>query len=627
MTTASLPAPGAPRPWSRLAASPEARTVLGSVGLRLGVGALAVVIAFHYSLLTLIRDLGLDTPLAYLGLVPLIAVGVALYLPRDTTGPDIHDRQLDHIVGLPLVLAAVLAIELLPDRLSTVYWTDRLDLLALPVFVFGVSVLLFGLRSTWRYRAPIAFLFMAWSYPYTLIIERTVDATTRVTIDGLKGALSVLPFAHQASPTDDSIFNVPHGGGSFPVSIASACAGVNSMIGFIVVGVAFLTIVRRRPGRAARAAAKADGTHAHSIARSALGRKLAWLGAGLVLVWALNVVRLMIVLWAGKTWGEKVALDGLHPYIGVVMFALAIVALLLVMPFFGLELLSGTPAPRVATDAEGGTRRASRRERLAQTPRSGSRWRVSAITVVVAAVLVGVTDASFQRYELTASDLGTPRLASFDSGPTAVPGYSAAKTNDYDWVKQYFGGSSSWSRYSYQSTALAGSAITADVIDGSNLGKFNAYGIEACYTFHGYSFVAQQRVSLGGGVDGYQLSYTDPRSHSAWDVLYWVWAVKGASGHKRYERVTLLQPRGSVSDPSSLAPQSAPLKGVGSSAPQGGAVAATGANAGLFAFAQQLVAHQPVATAKPATPGTTTPGTTTPGTTTKRAIPNNGTTT
>ena len=606
MTTAPLPAPGAQRPWSRLADSAELRTVLGSVGLRLGVGALAVVVAFHYSLLTLMRDLGLDTPLAYLGLVPLIAVGVALYLPRDTSGPDIHDRQLDHIVGLPLVVAAVLAIELLPDRLSTVYWTDRLDLLALPVFVFGVSVLLFGLRSTWRYRAPIAFLFMAWSYPYTLVIERTVDTTTQVTIDGLKGALSVLPFAHQASPTDDSIFTVPHGAGSFPVSIASACAGVNSMIGFVVVGVAFLTIVRRRPGRAARAAAKATGTHAHAVAGGALGRKLAWLGVGLVLVWALNVARLMIVLWAGKTWGETVALDGLHPYIGVVMFALAIVALLLVMPFFGLELLNGTPAPRVATDDHGGTRPAAWRERLAQTPRSGGRWRISALTVVVAAVLVGVTDASFQRYELTASDLGTPRLASFDGGATVVPGYSAAKTNDYDWVKQYFGGSSTWHRYSYQSTGYASSAITADVIDGSNLGKFNAYGIEACYTFHGYSFVDQQRVSLGGGVDGYQLSYTDPRTHGSWDVLYWVWAVKGATGSKRYERVTLLQPRGTVSDPSSLAPQSAPLKGVGSSAPlQGGAVSASGTNAALYAFAQQMVAHQPVAAAKPAT-GTTT---------------------
>jgi len=559
-----------------------------TVGLRLAVGTLAVLFAYHYSLSTLIGDLGLDSPLAYLGLVPLISVGIALLLPRgQQRGPDIHDRQLDYIIGLPLVAGAVAAIEILPGRLSTVFWTNRIDLLTLPLFVFGVSVLLFGLRTTWRYRVPVVFLFLAWPLPYSTLIERTLDFTTAATIDGVKAALQLVAVATPVPNGDGSLFQVSNATKPFTVSIASACAGVNSMVGFVIVGTAFLAVVRgRRGGRAVL-------------------RKAVWLTLGLGLVWALNVLRILTVLWIGRSWGEGVAIDGFHPFIGMVTFCLAVLLILLAMPLFGLKVIAGAPRNPAAEQAKARSRVLGY---LSQRPLAAKGWRVALVAVVAAAATAGVSNSTFKHFELVAGDLGAPRLASFDEQPAVVPAYSVGQVASYDWIKRYFGGESTWNRYIYSPTGAAGGSVITDVIDGTKLKPFNAYGVEACYNFHGYDTTKEVSFDLGGGVVGHALSYRNPAQAVQWNVVYWVWPVQTKQG-KRYERVVLQQST-QGGDLGAAAPQSSPLKGVGYSAPKGGAEAqaASAAQARtqnfLIGFAKQVVTHQsPAAAARPAITG------------------------
>jgi len=58
-----------------------------------------VLLAHHYSLQTLARGLALQTPLADLALVPLIALILAwVRLRREPAPRPIHDRQVDYIV-------------------------------------------------------------------------------------------------------------------------------------------------------------------------------------------------------------------------------------------------------------------------------------------------------------------------------------------------------------------------------------------------------------------------------------------------------------------------------------------------------------------------------------------------
>src|SRR4029077_14046127 len=72
---------------------------------RVGAVLAMVLGAYHYSLLSLVQTLGLETPLAYVGLVPLIALALGAIRAR-TARPHlaIYDRQVDYIVGVPLLL-------------------------------------------------------------------------------------------------------------------------------------------------------------------------------------------------------------------------------------------------------------------------------------------------------------------------------------------------------------------------------------------------------------------------------------------------------------------------------------------------------------------------------------------
>src|SRR5579863_4634239 len=89
--------------WHR--ASNRTRTTI-QMAVLLGV----VIVAYNYSLSTLIQNAGLETPLAYVSLVPAIALALAALRARPLRPePAIHDRQVDYIVGLPLVGGALAA--------------------------------------------------------------------------------------------------------------------------------------------------------------------------------------------------------------------------------------------------------------------------------------------------------------------------------------------------------------------------------------------------------------------------------------------------------------------------------------------------------------------------------------
>jgi hypothetical protein len=246
--------------WVR--ASPQTRS-----RIQVGVLVAAVVAAYHYSLTTLVQSLNLDTPLAYIGLVPVIAAGLAALRSRPRQAePAIHDRQLDYIVGLPLLAVALATNLLLPRRLSAMFWVWRIDLLSLPFFVAGVSAVLFGVRALWRQRLAVGYLFLAWPVPYSLLLLRELGAFTGLTLDGLRTLLHVVPVATPLPSSDGSVFTVVHNGHPFSLSVVSACAGVNGMVGFLLVGLAF--------------AAAVTGPRL---------RKALWLTLGLVLLWTVSL--------------------------------------------------------------------------------------------------------------------------------------------------------------------------------------------------------------------------------------------------------------------------------------------------------------------------------------------------
>src|SRR6266540_3282283 len=126
------------------AATGRRRLLVLRVAITIGVCAGA----YHYSLTTLMSGVGQQIPLAYLALVPAISLLVAAVSCRPSPHePDIHDRYLDYIIGIPLVCGALAILVVLPVVLAAFFWYWRLDLISLPLFAAGAVALCFGSRA------------------------------------------------------------------------------------------------------------------------------------------------------------------------------------------------------------------------------------------------------------------------------------------------------------------------------------------------------------------------------------------------------------------------------------------------------------------------------------------------
>ncbi len=460
-----------------------------------------VLFAYNYSLSTLVQNAGLETPLAYVSLVPAIALALAALRARPLRPePAIHDRQVDYIVGLPLVGGALAANLLLPSRMSAMFWVWRIDLLTLPVFVAGAVAIIFGVRVLWRQKLAIGYLFLGWPYPYSSVLLRVLDAFTAATLFAIREIIRVFPVAKSVLSPDGTLFVVTHHGQSFPLSIVSACSGVNSVVGFLLIGSAFGAVVR-----------------------GPLVRKLLWLTGGMLLLWAINLARITFIFWAGQTWGEHIAVGVLHPFVGLVTFSLGVVVMMLMIRPLGMHVgIEPRPSKPQASEIE--TRPARAKANLA-VPKV-----YAAIAIVtVAAVVLGIANVGLKTYNLVADASGQPKLEAYIAAPTAPADWETHRIATYNWAKPLFGDTSIWNRYVLHSTgggALHTSIpVIADVITTPELETFSAYGVEACYQFHGYSLRDVAQVDIGGGITGQAMSYTSQRNGS-WSIVYWIIPVK-----------------------------------------------------------------------------------------------------
>ncbi|MCU1453699.1 MAG: Exosortase/archaeosortase family protein [Acidimicrobiales bacterium] len=500
-----------PAAW-RPTVTPEGRAAARTARMT-AICLAAIVLAYHYSFTTLVRTLSVETPLAYLGLVP--AISLVLIARRSRLArfePPIHDRQVDWIVGLPLLLASVMMSVLLPVQMSSMFWVWRVDLLTLPVFVAGVITLLFGVRTLWRFRLPIAFLLLAWPVPYTRVLLHQLDAFTGLTLVGVRLALRVVPVAHVIPRSDGSLFQIPFGSKGFPVSVASACSGANGVVGYALVGGAFLTEVRGRRLL-----------------------KVLWLLVGMALIWVLNVLRIIAIFAAGRQWGQAVAIDALHPVLGLVLFNVGVLAMFLLLGRFRLSLAAHDAA------SEGS---APRPEPGFVPPAAVPRTRLAVSVVVAIGLLSGVANSSLRDFDRVANLDGSPRISSFIVRPARPLGWRATKVAQYTWAKRFFGGSSDWWRFDYSwdgrthSPFSTRTHIVADVISTGDASTLATYGVEACYQFHGYRVRSVRTVDLKG-VLATVISYYNSSIHADWTSVSWNWPVATPHG-VRFERVTLM---------------------------------------------------------------------------------------
>lgn len=489
---------------------PGIRRVGSLLGPLLAVAA--TISAYHYSLVSLARGLTLQTPLAYLGLVPIGALLLAaakIAYERDLELPPLRlDFVLGRLLGVLFIGIATTLVLLVP--LSVSFWLLRVDLLSLPIFVAGVVMLLYGVRQSWRLRAPILFLVLAWPVPYLPIIGRLLEWSTEATIRAVSSVTAVVPIAQYAGR--EGIFFIEHGD-RFALSVASACAGVNSVIGFAILGGAVAVVVQGR-----------------------IWRRLAWVATGVVVVWLLNVLRIVVILAAGRLLGQSAALDILHPVAGLVVFNIAVIGMLIALRRFGLEIGPARAAPTVTPPTTASAV-------VLPLWSRGVRSVAVMMAIIVAAAGLGYVNSTFARYEPLTNGLAEPQVGALNVEVVSEIGYTTDFVASYGHARPYFGERSSWDRVRITPGAQAPMSSSAPVyiddVRTDDAGALAAYGLEACYRFHGYLIESATTVDVGAAVPAQLINYHNPKQGRDWSGVAWEWPFQGRNGLVRYERVVI----------------------------------------------------------------------------------------
>src|SRR5436305_889159 len=142
------------------------------IGLTLG--------AFAYSYGQLAPLAGSESPESVLLLIPLAAfvlIGRALF----DVAPRSDEAAINAVFAAPLLVVLAALMIWLPAKLSYFYWVYRLDLLAVPFFVGGAIIMLFGIPAFWRARSGIAVLLLGWPPLLDSLIREVSDPLAHTT--------------------------------------------------------------------------------------------------------------------------------------------------------------------------------------------------------------------------------------------------------------------------------------------------------------------------------------------------------------------------------------------------------------------------------------------------------------
>ena len=497
---------------------------------------IATIVAYHFTLSSFFDFLSRDTPLAYLPLLPLFCIGIAIVTAKryGTARKPIQDRQIDFLIGVPVIIVALALITIAPAIASAYYWTDRADVVSLALFAFGATTLAYGITWAWRLRASFVFLLLMWPALYLHLLSSVLQKFADWTNAALALLVVHLPFGVSlGAPGSGTVIVNPQHAAPVSIVISSACSGANSVLGFALIGGAILTTMGG--GR---------------------GRKLLWWISGMALCFVFNLLRLLSIVGLSALGQSTFALGGYHAVIGLILFAIAVVVMLYALPLFGLHpresVMDPSAAPRPAAPppnlSEMVTQSVTTTSPMsvmspppaapavkAPKPRRVRR-RVAIGLVCTFTAIVALADHGLQPYAAFEDGTGAPTVHPF--GVNSAPsGWQIQQIAEYPWVTQYFGENATWFRY-LVSRPGSTNVSYADVILTDDKGSLDTYSVQNCFLFHNYDVRTAERMDLGNGVVGLLLNYSDPSTNSRWATMSWAWPVNN-KGETYYERINL----------------------------------------------------------------------------------------
>jgi exosortase/archaeosortase family protein len=237
--------------------------------------------------LGLLRGLSGDLPAAYAGIALLTAVAVAVL------------AKARHSPATTPTIAAGCAAAVAMGLMAPAFPGARLDVVAVVVITMTLAIAL-GKHGALGWIGALSFL--AWPPLHTDLIGRHLAGFTSWTVWAVHQSDRAFGFATRQGRT--SAFAVVHDGKTSILDVALSCSGANGLAATVIFGIAIL-----------------------ALSPAPLPRRLMWLLVGLAAQWVANVVRIMVIFWVAKRWGVRVAIDDVHPIIGLVTFIAILVAM------------------------------------------------------------------------------------------------------------------------------------------------------------------------------------------------------------------------------------------------------------------------------------------------------------
>jgi exosortase len=259
------------------------------------VTVLGAIIAIYLQDLTIIVSDALQSEITnYILAIPFILLYL-IYRKRrmlrtvmafESQSQPKQTRHIPTIAGVLLCTAA-----------TTLYWYGSYTftplehhMITLPVFVAGLTLILFNLQTLRQLAFPIAFLFFLTPPPAEILytLGSTLSVISSEASHNIVKAFGI-PSTLSSEYGNPTIMITRPDGTSIPFAIDIACSGIYSLIGFLI----FATFIAY-------------------ITRDKTWKKATIFLIGLPLIYALNIVRITIILLIGYYYGEQPALQIFH---------------------------------------------------------------------------------------------------------------------------------------------------------------------------------------------------------------------------------------------------------------------------------------------------------------------------
>lgn len=266
-----------------------------------------ILIVYGHDLQILFNESVQNETLSYILLIPILA-GILAYMKKDTVKASLALRKqarlsmadyADELVGLTLCLVAFL-----------VYWYGSFTfyaleyhLLSLPIFILGITLVLFNLKTMIALIYPTLFLFFLVPPPSDFLYNiggALAGISTHASFTLLKAMHLPVTLSTSLGPPTISLSGVPY-------EVDLACSGIYSLMAFAAFAV-FLALV----------------------ASASVPRKAMLAVIGFLTFMGLNILRITTIISIANVLGQDIAMNVFHTVEGYVLIFIGMILTLII---------------------------------------------------------------------------------------------------------------------------------------------------------------------------------------------------------------------------------------------------------------------------------------------------------